>query len=448
MSSCSMQGMITDDYQLRDAAERLIKRGGFKADFGAAGTSETARRTAIRKYLGDRRASNTDLERLSRAFQVRWNLPASDSGNKVGETLRNLRLKPFVIGAPEWKPTEKKVEKTTGVGMSTTQPGPAASFSFQLHSQEMTQKVLNWCVRHNVSYDACYGLESTGDSSKWTISRVPDGLWQQLRGMLLEPGLMVSSLTQTVEAPAVEFVRMDYGAQKARTVSRLVSETPNLHQKVKLDLTYGEYLKALNAEKDQLRAYSITVHSAKGRSWEEVERDDHKRVMNYLIQAASPTGWIIGECAPELHYTGGMTHSAWLEDFQSEDRQKEHKELIQRIIEKHFPGNSANISQPTESESNMSITITHQVLINGTNAESFSDATLYELIRKEEVKIEELNKIKNKPQRLVDEIAERETGIKSLVDFMNSRPAKATAPAKSSPAPAEVPYKVAIKSAD
>lgn len=59
--------------------------------------------------------------------------------------------------------------------------------------------------------------------------------------------------------------------------------------------------------------------------------------------------------------------------------------------------------------------------INGRDASSFTDNELYDLIRSEEQKIANLDAIKNKPKRLLDEIAARNKGISDLVAFMDSK---------------------------
>lgn len=90
--------------------------------------------------------------------------------------------------------------------------------------------------------------------------------------------------------------------------------------------------------------------------------------------------------------------------------------------------NTPNLQQIPKKANTMTttpiITITTKTLINDQDAKMYSDAELYELIRKEEVKIEELDKIKNKPKKLVVEIEKRKTGIKALVEFMDSRDEK------------------------
>ena len=70
------------------------------------------------------------------------------------------------------------------------------------------------------------------------------------------------------------------------------------------------------------------------------------------------------------------------------------------------------------------IIVTTQVNINGVNADTYSDATLFHMIQQQEAEIKNLRSITNKPQSLLAEIAARQAGIDSLVAFMNEREAK------------------------
>lgn len=82
-----------------------------------------------------------------------------------------------------------------------------------------------------------------------------------------------------------------------------------------------------------------------------------------------------------------------------------------------------NLQQlPKETKVNTNpITITTKTLINDRDVTTYSDSELYDLIRKEEAKIEELGKIKAKPKKLVAEIERRQNGIKQLVELLDSR---------------------------
>lgn len=83
------------------------------------------------------------------------------------------------------------------------------------------------------------------------------------------------------------------------------------------------------------------------------------------------------------------------------------------------------VTIPTEKAQAMTKTITveQRTFINGTDARSFNDAQLYDLIAQQEAAIADLDKIQNKPARLVDEIAKRKAGIDALVSFLNAKDA-------------------------
>ena len=70
------------------------------------------------------------------------------------------------------------------------------------------------------------------------------------------------------------------------------------------------------------------------------------------------------------------------------------------------------------------ITITTQVNVNGVNADNYTDAQLFDMIRQQETEIKNLQALTNKPQSLLREIDTRQAGIDALVSFMNERDAK------------------------
>ena len=70
------------------------------------------------------------------------------------------------------------------------------------------------------------------------------------------------------------------------------------------------------------------------------------------------------------------------------------------------------------------ITVTTQVNVNGVNADNYTDAQLFDMIRQQETEIKNLMSITNKPQALLREITTRQEGIDALVNFMNERDAK------------------------
>ena len=82
--------------------------------------------------------------------------------------------------------------------------------------------------------------------------------------------------------------------------------------------------------------------------------------------------------------------------------------------------------KPTSKENTMSkaITVTTQVNVNGVNADNYTDAQLFDMIRQQENEIKNLQALTNKPQALLREITTRQVGIDALVNFMNERDAK------------------------
>ena len=82
--------------------------------------------------------------------------------------------------------------------------------------------------------------------------------------------------------------------------------------------------------------------------------------------------------------------------------------------------------KPTSKENTMSkaITVTTQVNVNGVNADNYTDAQLFDMIRQQENEIKNLQALTNKPQSLLREIKTRQAGIDALVNFMNERDAK------------------------
>ena len=72
----------------------------------------------------------------------------------------------------------------------------------------------------------------------------------------------------------------------------------------------------------------------------------------------------------------------------------------------------------------VNINVTTQVNINGVNADNYTDAQLFVMIRQQETEIKDLQSLTNKPQSLLREIDTRQAGIDALVSFMNERDAK------------------------
>lgn len=83
---------------------------------------------------------------------------------------------------------------------------------------------------------------------------------------------------------------------------------------------------------------------------------------------------------------------------------------------------AGTINAPWNTSMN-AINVTQQTLVNGAPITGYSDAQLYGLIASQEQHIESLDKIQNKPIRLVNEIQKMQAGIQALVDELNSRDA-------------------------
>ena len=85
------------------------------------------------------------------------------------------------------------------------------------------------------------------------------------------------------------------------------------------------------------------------------------------------------------------------------------------------PATTTNTKENTMSKA---ITVTTQINVNGVNADNYTDAQLFDMIRQQENEIKNLQALDNKPQALLREIKTRQEGIDALVSFMNERDAK------------------------
>ena len=90
---------------------------------------------------------------------------------------------------------------------------------------------------------------------------------------------------------------------------------------------------------------------------------------------------------------------------------------------------------PTPITMSKAITITTQVNVNGVNADNYTDAQLFDMIRQQETEIKNLQALTNKPQSLLREIDTRQAGVDALVSFMNERDAKLNHSPPSPPSP-------------
>lgn len=67
------------------------------------------------------------------------------------------------------------------------------------------------------------------------------------------------------------------------------------------------------------------------------------------------------------------------------------------------------------------IVITTKTLVNGVDISTVADSDIYDLIATQEAAVADLEKIDNKPKKLVNEIAKRKAGIQALVDYLDSK---------------------------
>lgn len=73
----------------------------------------------------------------------------------------------------------------------------------------------------------------------------------------------------------------------------------------------------------------------------------------------------------------------------------------------------SNITTPIE--------VTTKTLVNGIDVTTLKDADIYSLISNEEAKIEDLQKIKAQPKKLLAEIERRQAGIAALVAYLDAQ---------------------------
>lgn len=81
-----------------------------------------------------------------------------------------------------------------------------------------------------------------------------------------------------------------------------------------------------------------------------------------------------------------------------------------------------NITQKKEPEM-CNIKVEKQTLLNGHKIETYKDDAIYTMIAEAEAKITDLEKIQNKPKRLVKEIESRRADVQTLVDYLDSKEA-------------------------
>lgn len=77
-----------------------------------------------------------------------------------------------------------------------------------------------------------------------------------------------------------------------------------------------------------------------------------------------------------------------------------------------------------QKENTMKLELTTRHFLNGKDISEITLAQLYQTIGMAEQDIRELEKIENKPKRLVKEIEKRKTDLKALVDFLDAQDSK------------------------
>ena len=90
----------------------------------------------------------------------------------------------------------------------------------------------------------------------------------------------------------------------------------------------------------------------------------------------------------------------------------------------NIPLSTFPLHEPAKDNSAMRFEIRDQTLLNDKDIASYEDSELFAMIAQAEARIERLEKIKKKPNRLVAEINRLNAGIDTLVDVLNKRDAQ------------------------
>lgn len=104
----------------------------------------------------------------------------------------------------------------------------------------------------------------------------------------------------------------------------------------------------------------------------------------------------------------------------------EHETIQQEVADHltqaadHFQNLSNNLKEIIMNKTEI-ITIETKTLVNGVDISTLEDSTIYNLIATQEAEIEQLDKIKTKPKKLVAEIEKRKAGIDALVAYLDSK---------------------------
>lgn len=85
-----------------------------------------------------------------------------------------------------------------------------------------------------------------------------------------------------------------------------------------------------------------------------------------------------------------------------------------------LPSTPSTTQEPIMNKTSFPLTVEKKTFLNGTDISTLNDAQIFDLIAAEEERIEQLEKIKTKPKRLVADIERRREGLRSLIEHLDS----------------------------
>ncbi len=150
----------------------------------------------------------------------------------------------------------------------------------------------------------------------------------------------------------------------------------------------------------------------------------------YAAASLSPSHpWSYTQCSPNNRTVGAKPEMATLHDVFNPPGQW--GASVTDALAWPFTSGPTAIQplSPLEQSTMNIIEVTTKTLINGQDAANLTDTAIYNLIADQEKAITDLEAIKNKPKKLVAEIAKRKAGIQALVDFLDSKEPVAPGPA-------------------
>jgi hypothetical protein len=354
-----------------------------------AGVSETKRRTVIRNVVGKpstpaEDVSTEEFERLSRYFVKRFELVPSVFESKV-----------------TWS---RRFE-----GQKLAEIEPAKSANSGLSDKEFLRRCQQHIERRAKETEEVKGTFSVAiHTSECLAFTTMSGLYGFSAGRLSCTS-SVGHLYELLHAPIKNRRKFTEDAKKEGWhISKLVTEAEPPHKhtaqaKSTSFLTATEVLEArMKLERSDLQALSNSTEDKL-----EDPRFNRDNDSTFLKSGR------FASQNPNL-----------------QQKTKKHDEELADAVRYLFSCPSIFQINPnadigtTQGSTMKAITITTQTLINGTKAENFDNASLYDLIASEEKRMADLAKIVNKPQRLKDELAERQAGIDALVALLDGRDAK------------------------